>query len=169
MKFIKNNMKFFVINIVIVALFSSFSIYATYTYYSKDISYKKSDGTIVSVESALNELYQSNKSQANLRNELSIKESAEETIAWNDTNSKTIKIRYQVEKDCNYVCFGYASNVSYLTSCSLSTSGNNSIIYGNGVKMSTGTATKGEILEIQVSGSTSKSYHTLFAYILTDE
>lgn len=44
---------------IIMILTSCISIYATYNYFAKDVSYTKADGTEINVEEALNELYQS--------------------------------------------------------------------------------------------------------------
>ena len=46
------------ITILLIILFTNcISVYATYTYFAKDISYTKKDGSTINVESALNELY----------------------------------------------------------------------------------------------------------------
>ena len=57
MKFIKNNFKIIIGFIVGVILASSITVYA-YSYYAKDISYTKPGTTTeISVETALNDLY----------------------------------------------------------------------------------------------------------------
>lgn len=53
-------LKIIIIIIVSIVLASGISVYATYSYFAKDISYKKTDGTELSVEEALNELYNKN-------------------------------------------------------------------------------------------------------------
>lgn len=56
---LKNRLKTVLVILISVVFASGLSTYATYTYLSKDISYKKLDGTEISVEDALNELYNS--------------------------------------------------------------------------------------------------------------
>lgn len=60
MKFIKNNIKIFIIIIITAILCSSISVYATYSYLAKDVSYIPSNDEfkVDNVEDALNELYE---------------------------------------------------------------------------------------------------------------
>lgn len=53
----KNKYKFLIILIIGIIIGSSLTVYSAYTYFSKDIKYTKKDGTQISVEDALNELY----------------------------------------------------------------------------------------------------------------
>lgn len=57
MKFLKEKIKFILVIIVGILLLSGISVYAAYKYFAKDVSYTKADGTKISVEEALNELY----------------------------------------------------------------------------------------------------------------
>ncbi len=57
MKNLNNKLKIILIIALTSILVGGLSSYATYNYLAKDISYTKSNGTIVSVENALNELY----------------------------------------------------------------------------------------------------------------
>lgn len=57
MKFIKGNLKLIIGFLIGLILASGVSVYAAYSYFAKDISYTKSDGTIISVEKAINDLY----------------------------------------------------------------------------------------------------------------
>lgn len=54
---LKNNLKLILVILIICVLISGLSVYATYSYFAKDIVYK--DGK--NVEQALNELYEKNK------------------------------------------------------------------------------------------------------------
>ena len=57
MKFLKNNLKVIIVFIICVILASSITVYA-YSYFAKDIIYTKPGETqAISVETALNELY----------------------------------------------------------------------------------------------------------------
>lgn len=56
MKFIKNNIKIFIIIITII-LIENVSVYAAYKYFAKDVYYTKSDGSEININDALNELY----------------------------------------------------------------------------------------------------------------
>jgi len=49
--------KTLIIILLIILFTTCISVYATYTYFAKDISYTKKDGSTINVESALNELY----------------------------------------------------------------------------------------------------------------
>ena len=49
--------KTLIIILLIILFTNCISVYATYTYFAKDISYTKKDGSTINVESALNELY----------------------------------------------------------------------------------------------------------------
>lgn len=53
----KSKIKMTVTILIIIILVSGLSVYATYNYFAKDIWYTKEDGTTISVEKALNELY----------------------------------------------------------------------------------------------------------------
>lgn len=57
MKCLKYKLKIILVIIASTIFVSGLSVYATYNYLAKDISYIKSDGTKISVENALNELY----------------------------------------------------------------------------------------------------------------
>lgn len=46
--------------IICIIIFGTICTFATYSYFSKDIFYTKKDGTEISVEEALNELYNNN-------------------------------------------------------------------------------------------------------------
>lgn len=46
-----------IVYVIILGLISSASAFATYTYMANNISYRKLDGSQISVENALNELY----------------------------------------------------------------------------------------------------------------
>lgn len=52
-----NRIKLIILIVLISILTSSISVYATYTYFAKDVSYIKKDGTEITVEMALDELY----------------------------------------------------------------------------------------------------------------
>lgn len=57
---IKNNMKKWKLIIIIIVemiLASSLSVYATYNYLASNVSYTKTDGTKINLETALNDLY----------------------------------------------------------------------------------------------------------------
>lgn len=54
---IKNKLKIILIIIISIVVVSSISVYATYNYLASEIKYEKEDGTEVSVETALNDLY----------------------------------------------------------------------------------------------------------------
>ena len=60
MKFLKKNIKIILIFVVSTLIVSMVSVYATYSYLAQDVSYKKSDGTEISVKDALDELYENN-------------------------------------------------------------------------------------------------------------
>lgn len=51
------NMKLIICMVIIILLTTCISVYATYKYFAKDVSYTKLDGTEISVQDALNELY----------------------------------------------------------------------------------------------------------------
>lgn len=53
----KIKIKMIITILIIIILVSGLSVYATYNYLAKDIGYTKGDGTTISVEKALNELY----------------------------------------------------------------------------------------------------------------
>ena len=57
MKFLKKHIKIILIFVVSTLIVSMVSVYATYSYLAQDVSYKKSDGTEISVKDALDELY----------------------------------------------------------------------------------------------------------------
>lgn len=56
----KNNLKLILVILIICVLISGLSVYATYSYLAKDVSYTKKDGTTINVGDALNELYNRN-------------------------------------------------------------------------------------------------------------
>ena len=56
-KFLKNNLKIILAIVITAIVTGSVTAFATYNYFSKDIEYKKDDGTKISVEDSLNELY----------------------------------------------------------------------------------------------------------------
>ena len=56
----RNRFKIVLIIIISMIVVSSISVYATYNYFANDIKYKKENGTEISVEDALNELYSIN-------------------------------------------------------------------------------------------------------------
>ena len=56
MKWIKN-LKLVIAIMMIIILTACISVYATYQYLARDVSYTKLDGTEISVQEALNELY----------------------------------------------------------------------------------------------------------------
>lgn len=58
---IKNKYKKILMIVIAMIIASSISVYATYNYFAGDIKYKKADGTEISVENALNDLYSQNK------------------------------------------------------------------------------------------------------------
>lgn len=49
--------KFIIVIVITILLTSCISVYATYKYLAKDVSYTKLDGTEISIQDALNELY----------------------------------------------------------------------------------------------------------------
>lgn len=53
----KNKIKIILILTITIIITSSITAYATYKYLAKDITYTKEDGTNVSVQEALNDLY----------------------------------------------------------------------------------------------------------------
>lgn len=57
MSFKKNQIKLIII-IMVFILINCIGVYAAYNYFAKDVVYTKSDGTEISVEAALNELYE---------------------------------------------------------------------------------------------------------------
>ena len=57
MKFLKKHIKIILIFVVSTLIVSMVSVYATYSYLAQDVSYKKSDGTEISVKDALDELH----------------------------------------------------------------------------------------------------------------
>lgn len=63
MKIYKNTLKIIFITCIAVILVSGISVYATYKYLAKDVSYVKSNGEELNVEEALNELYSKNKGE----------------------------------------------------------------------------------------------------------
>lgn len=60
MKRLKNKFLIILVIVIIVILISGFSVYATYKYLASDVNYTKTNGETVSVESALNDLYEKN-------------------------------------------------------------------------------------------------------------
>lgn len=60
-QFFKENLKVILAIIITTILVGGTTAFATYNYFAKDIEYEKSDGTKISVESALNELYKKEK------------------------------------------------------------------------------------------------------------
>lgn len=54
---LSNRVKNIFIIFLIIILSSGVSIYATYNYFAQDVKYTKQDGTTISVEEALNDLY----------------------------------------------------------------------------------------------------------------
>ena len=62
MNFLRKNVKTIIAFITGAVLIGGISTYAAYNYYASQVSYTKKDGTEVSVEKALNELY-SNKQE----------------------------------------------------------------------------------------------------------
>ena len=72
MKFLKNNLKVIIGFIVGMILASGITVYA-YSYFAKDIEYTKIENeteTIISVEDALNDLYNSINEELNIDNAL---------------------------------------------------------------------------------------------------
>lgn len=63
MKIGKKTLNIIFIICITVILASGISVYATYNYLAKDVSYVKSNGEELSVEEALNELYSKNKGE----------------------------------------------------------------------------------------------------------
>lgn len=58
---LKNKFKIILVIVISGIITSGLSVYATYNYFAKDISYTKSDGTEINVEQALNDLYDKSK------------------------------------------------------------------------------------------------------------
>ena len=54
---LKNKLKIILSMVIIVVLVGGLSVYATYNYLATNVSYTKSNGETISVEDALNELY----------------------------------------------------------------------------------------------------------------
>lgn len=94
MKFLKNNIKIVIISFITALICSCASVFATYTYLSKDVSYKKSDGTEVSVEEALNQLYQEKKDNKQMR--------FLETTQFDSTHQYTYVKNYDLKQYNNY-------------------------------------------------------------------
>ena len=65
MKSLKKNIKFIIVIIVGMILVSSISVWATYNYLGSDVSYMKVNGTKLSVQDALDELYKNTTNNAN--------------------------------------------------------------------------------------------------------
>lgn len=61
MEFIKKNTKLIITFILGIIVASGITAYATYNYFAKDINYTKSNGAEITVEQALNELYEMKK------------------------------------------------------------------------------------------------------------
>lgn len=61
---LKNKLKIILSMVIIVVLVGGLSVYATYNYLATNVSYTKSNGETISVEDALNELYNKNKSES---------------------------------------------------------------------------------------------------------
>lgn len=59
-QFFKENLKVILAIIITAILATGTMVLASYNYFAKDIEYKKSDGTKINVENALNELYTRN-------------------------------------------------------------------------------------------------------------
>lgn len=121
MKFIKKNIKIIVGFIVGVILASGITVYATYKYFATDVSYIK-DGTEISVEDALNELY----ANLNLELEFVISNSVTGTLTTNRTASVDLS-------SGNYIIFANEYNAGapttgLNTSITLSSSDANTII-----------------------------------------
>lgn len=76
--------------IIGVIIVSSISVYATYNYFAKDISYRKADGTELNVEQALNELY----AKHNMKNTLVASD-----IYGNTPHNPTATAEYTFEKN----------------------------------------------------------------------
>ena len=57
---VRKNIKWIIVVLVVLILYSGITTYAAYKYYAKDVGYTKSDGTSTNVESILNELYKNN-------------------------------------------------------------------------------------------------------------
>lgn len=56
MKMLKNKLKIILVIVITAILFGGLGVYATYNYLASDVSYTR-DGTTMSVEDALNDLY----------------------------------------------------------------------------------------------------------------
>ena len=89
-KIIKDNIKIILAVVIAVIITSGISVYATYQYFAKDIGYTKKDGSQVSVEAALNELYVKSK---NISSEVVASQQYTQS-----TNNPTGNIEYTFEK-----------------------------------------------------------------------
>lgn len=70
MKFIKENIIVIMIIIVVMIIVSGISVYATYMYFAKDVSYTKDGTQVENVEQALNELYRNKKETSDIEQEI---------------------------------------------------------------------------------------------------
>ena len=87
MKFLKQNIKTILVIIITATLVGGTTAFATYNYLAKDVWYTKNDGTKISVEDSLNELY-NNKSGKLIRKVLEIIDySGHDSVsAWSENN-----------------------------------------------------------------------------------
>lgn len=89
-KILKNNIKIILAILITAVIAGGVSVYATYTYLAENVEYTKANGTKVSVEEALNELYNKN-------NNITSRVVACQSFAATSNNA-TVNIEYTFEK-----------------------------------------------------------------------
>lgn len=144
--------KIILIIILSIIIASGVSVYATYNYLAKDIKYIKTDGTQISVEDALNELYNSNNKLSNFKYEIGTNNSSSgtETIIIEHDNDNAILTTGQ--EDLEYSI----NSTSNFTSVTASGANNN----GMGFYYSILSVKKGDTIYIK------RGTNSLFGYAL---
>ena len=143
MNFLKKNTKTIAGIIIGGILVGGITAYATYNYYASQVSYTKKDGTEVSVEEALNELYNIKQNYNDLEKEL------QEEIS-NNENNKSIVGSQILKQGINNIDVGFKPSLvilywdtglmyyyiepkEHISEC------NNKVIYENGYLWTTNT------------------------------
>lgn len=97
---LKNNIKLILAIVITAVITGGVSVYATYTYLASDVEYTKTNGSKISVEAALNELYTKSK---NISSEVVASQQYTQS-----PNNPTVNIEYTFEKS-GYVIVNFGT------------------------------------------------------------
>lgn len=90
MKNLGKKFKIVLIVVLIQVILTGVCVYATYKYFAKDIAYTKKDGTEISVEQALNELYQKKSNETIYKFGINNRDNGIETIEIEHDNDNAL-------------------------------------------------------------------------------